>query len=70
MMTMAIAHQYLNNNSPPKKPLLERGTAQFTAVINAINKGQVESIDMVKIKYDLLEPIEDELTALIKKVKA
>jgi hypothetical protein len=55
---------------PAKKPLLERGTAQFTAVINAINKGQVESIDMVKIKYDLLEPIEDELTALIKKVKA
>lgn len=55
---------------PAKKPLLERGTAQFTAVINAINKGQVESIDMVKIKYDILEPIEDELTALIKKVKA
>lgn len=54
----------------PKKPLLERGTSQFTAVINAINKGQVESIDMVKIKYDLLEPIEDELIALIKKVKA
>lgn len=53
----------------PKKPLLERGTPQFTAVINAINKGQVESIDMVKIKYDLLEPVEDELTALIKKMK-
>ena len=52
-----------------KKPLLERGTPQFTAVINAINKGQVESIDMVKIKYDLLEPVEDELTALIKKMK-
>lgn len=53
----------------PKKPSLERGTPQFTAVINAINKGQVESIDMVKIKYDLLEPVEDELTALIKKMK-
>lgn len=53
-----------------KKPLLERGTAQFTAVINAINKGEVPTIDMVKKKYDLLEPIEDELTALIKKVKA
>ena len=55
--------------APAKKPYLERGTAQFTAVINAINKGQVESIDMVKIKYELLEPIENELTNLLKTVK-
>lgn len=54
---------------PAKKPYLERGTANFTAVINAINKRQVDSIDMVKLKYELLEPIEDELTLLIKKMK-
>jgi len=54
---------------PTKKPYLERGTANFTAVINAINKGMVNSIDLVKQKYDLLEPIEDELTLLINKSK-
>lgn len=54
---------------PTKKPYLERGTANFTAVINAINKGMVNSIDLVKQKYDLLDPIEDELTLLINKSK-
>lgn len=54
---------------PKTLPYLERGTANFTSVINAIKKGLVPSIDMVKGKYQLLEPIEDELTLLIKNSK-
>ena len=50
-----------------KLPYLERGTAEFTAVTNAILKGSVPNIEMVKKKYELLEPIENELEALIKK---
>lgn len=54
---------------PKPLPYLERGTISFTSVINAISKGQVPSIDMVKSKFQLIEPIEDELTLLIKKMK-
>ena len=50
-----------------KKPYLERGTPQFLSVTNAILKGSVPNIEMVKKKYELLEPIENELEALIKK---
>ena len=53
--------------TPTKLPYLERGTAEFTAVTNAILKGSVPNIEMVKKKYELLEPIENELEALIKK---
>ena len=50
-----------------KKQYLERGTPQFLSVTNAILKGSVPNIEMVKKKYELLEPIENELEALIKK---
>lgn len=55
--------------TPPSLPYLQRGTPSFQSVIDAINKGQVPNIDMIKLKFQLLEPIEDELTNLIKKVK-
>jgi len=52
----------------PTKPYLQRATQDWTNVTNAILKGGT-TIDMVKIKFTLLEPIENELTNLLKTVK-
>lgn len=62
-------NQTIASDVPKELPYLQRGTANFTSVINAIKKGLVPNIDMVKGKYQLLEPIEDELTLLIKNSK-
>ena len=65
--SVASKQQPTQQPTPTKLPYLERGTAEFTAVTNAILKGSVPNIEMVKKKYELLEPIENELEALIKK---
>ena len=49
---------------PPKaKPFLERGTVEFTNVTNALLQGKA-TIDQVKAKFQLLEPMENELLNL------
>lgn len=53
---------------PPVKPYLQRATQDWTNVTNAILKGTA-TIDQVKLKFTLLEPIENELTNLLKTVK-
>jgi hypothetical protein len=45
------------------KPFLERGTIDFTNVTNALLQGKA-TIDDVKKKFQLLEPMENELTNL------
>lgn len=50
------------------KPYLQRATQDWTNVTNAILKGTA-TIDQVKLKFTLLEPIENELTNLLKTVK-
>jgi len=50
----------------PTKPYLERGSQNWTNVTNAILKGGT-TIEMVKTKFSLLEPIENDLIDLIKK---
>jgi len=50
------------------KPYLERGSQNWTNVTNAILKGGT-TIEMVKTKFSLLEPIENDLINLIKSVK-
>lgn len=52
----------------PTKPYLQRATQDWTNVTNAILKGTA-TIDQVKLKFTLLEPIENELTNLLKTVK-
>lgn len=52
----------------PVKPYLQRATQDWTNVTNAILKGN-HTIDQVKLKFTLLEPIENELTNLLKSVK-
>ena len=52
----------------PIKPYLQRATVDWTNVTNAILKGTA-TIDQVKSKFTLLEPIEIELTNLLKTVK-
>jgi hypothetical protein len=48
---------------PQAKPFLERGTIDFTNVTNALLQGKA-TIDDVKKKFQLLEPMENELTNL------
>jgi hypothetical protein len=48
---------------PQAKPFLERGTIDFTNVTNALLQGKA-TIDQVKAKFQLLEPMENELTNL------
>jgi hypothetical protein len=48
---------------PQIKPFLERGTIDFTNVTNALLQGKA-TIDDVKKKFQLLEPMENELTNL------
>jgi len=49
---------------PPKiKPFLERGTIDFTNVTNALLQGKA-TIEDVKKKFQLLEPMENELINL------
>ena len=48
---------------PVAKPFLERGTVDFTNVTNALLQGKA-TIDQVKAKFQLLEPMENELTNL------
>ena len=56
--TQAKAHE------PPKaKPFLERGTQDFTNVTNALLQGKA-TIEDVKKKFQLLEPMENELANL------
>ena len=45
------------------KPFLERGTIDFTNVTNALLQGKA-TIDQVKAKFQLLEPMENELLNL------
>ena len=52
----------------PVKPYLQRATQDWTNVTNAILKGTA-TIDQVKLKFTLLEPIENELTNLLKTLK-
>jgi hypothetical protein len=55
-----------NIASQPKqvaKPFLERGTIDFTNVTNALLQGKA-TIEDVKKKFQLLEPMENELTNL------
>jgi hypothetical protein len=55
-----------NIASQPKqvaKPFLERGTVDFTNVTNALLQGKA-TIEDVKKKFQLLEPMENELTNL------
>lgn len=48
---------------PVAKPFLERGTIDFTNVTNALLQGKA-TIEQVKAKFQLLEPMEKELTNL------
>ena len=48
---------------PVTKPFLERGTVEFTNVTNALLQGKA-TIDQVKAKFQLLEPMENELLNL------
>lgn len=48
---------------PQAKPFLERGTVDFTNVTNALLQGKA-TIDDVKKKFQLLEPMENELANL------
>lgn len=48
---------------PQAKPFLERGTVDFTNVTNALLQGKA-TIDQVKAKFQLLEPMENELLNL------
>ena len=48
---------------PVAKPFLERGTVDFTNVTNALLQGKA-TIDQVKAKFQLLEPMENELLNL------
>jgi hypothetical protein len=48
---------------PQAKPFLERGTVDFTNVTNALLQGKA-TIDQVKAKFQLLEPMENELVNL------
>lgn len=48
---------------PQGKPFLERGTVDFTNVTNALLQGKA-TIDQVKAKFQLSEPMESELTNL------
>jgi hypothetical protein len=50
-------------SKPQAKPFLERGTIDFTNVTNALLQGKA-TIDQVKAKFQLLEPMENELTNL------
>jgi len=55
-----------NTASQPKpvaKPFLERSTIDFTNVTNALLQGKA-TIDQVKAKFQLLEPMENELLNL------
>jgi hypothetical protein len=49
--------------TPQAKPFLERGTIDFTNVTNALLQGKA-TIEQVKAKFQLLEPMENELTNL------
>jgi hypothetical protein len=48
---------------PQAKPFLERGTIDFTNVTNALLQGKA-TIEDVKKKFQLLEPMENELLTL------
>jgi hypothetical protein len=48
---------------PVTKPFLERGTIEFTNVTNALLQGKA-TIEDVKKKFQLLEPMENELVNL------
>ena len=48
---------------PQVKPFLERGTIEYTNVTNALLQGKA-TIDQVKAKFQLLEPMENELLNL------
>jgi hypothetical protein len=48
---------------PQSKPFLERGTIDFTNVTNALLQGKA-TIDQVKAKFQLLQPMENELVNL------
>lgn len=48
---------------PQAKPFLERGTVDFTNVTNALLQGKA-TMEMVKQKFQLLEPMENELANL------
>ena len=48
---------------PQAKPFLERGTVDFTNVTNALLQGKA-TIEQVKAKFQLLEPMENELLNL------
>lgn len=50
----------------PIKPLLEKGTDNWKNVVNALLKG-TGTIEQVKSKYVVIEPLEDELVELTKK---
>jgi hypothetical protein len=50
-------------SKPVTKPFLERGTIEFTNVTNALLQGKA-TIDQVKAKFQLLEPMENELLNL------
>jgi hypothetical protein len=50
-------------SKPQAKPFLERGTIDFTNVTNALLQGKA-NIEDVKKKFQLLEPMENELTNL------
>jgi hypothetical protein len=50
-------------SKPQAKPFLERGTIDFTNVTNALLQGKA-TIEQVKAKFQLLEPMENELLNL------
>jgi hypothetical protein len=50
-------------SKPQAKPFLERGTIDFTNVTNALLQGKA-NIEDVKKKFQLLEPMENELVNL------
>jgi hypothetical protein len=50
-------------SKPQAKPFLERGTIDFTNVTNALLQGKA-TIEDVKKKFQLLEPMENELVNL------
>lgn len=55
--------QHKSSEALKAKPFLERGTVDFTNVTNALLQGKA-TIEQVKQKFQLLEPMENELTNL------
>ena len=60
---IASQQKTVSTPKPQAKPFLERGTVDFTNVTNALLQGKA-TIDDVKKKFQLLEPMENELANL------